>query len=939
MYRHNVRSYASVVVAVVLAASTLLAVAAVRSDGVPPGDAPVTGTLNPVPAIYAADDTIELQANFDVDTASQDVSFYERKSGEDWEYLAADVTNANGNAYIDHEVDDEAVEVYARTDGGDRTDVTTLDPGQFGPNGEVTGTLTPQPAEFFEGDRIQLWANFDVSAEGQEVTLFEETDTDVWETVGSDVANVNGNGYPQFDVPADSVRVFAQLPNGDRTPVITLTPAEPKEIVPGDGAETGALNPIPTSFFEGDLIRLRANFPAGASGQQATLYAESDAGVWEEAGSSTANINGNAYFDDFEVPADPVRMFAELPNGDETDVITLTPEETPEPGPNGEVTGALTPQPASFSEGDRIQLWANFAASAEGQDVALFEETGSDEWTKVSSDVANANGNAYPGYEIPADPVRVYAQLPNGDRTEIITLTPVPDVTLDIQRDCTDNSCGDTATAVGTVTPVDEGREFTLERRPKVGDPYAPIAEPVSPNASGRFEVQFSLDDLDQWESLKYRFVSDGVDGNDARVVSNYSYFMPGPTQHAKNILRVDVDDEVFPKSKGPEYSGTATLSVDSATELDEIEVDEFGVRGSSSAGYAKKPFKLKFEDSTQPFGMAGDKSWTLLASWIDQSFVRDKVALGLGRDLSGIHWTPDSRMVELFLNDEYRGAYIMTESVKIDGDRVDVDKETGMIMETDGSSVTDSARGFESDGGYVFQFKDPDDPKTLDNGQPDPESITSQKRNAVRNRVNAFEDVLYSNPTMGQINDFIDVDSAVDYYLVKEFAKDQDAYFYRSDYFAWDMDDNGNDALSDGLFHWGPAWDFDRSAGNVSDGGAKFNYTQSPVGNYMAGGGDGYGRKDYNSHWFVQLMNISTFRDTVEARWNVVKGQFADADQDARAAAAELGPGGQNDRKRWENSEGGAKRYREFTNYQSEIDYVADWYQDRYDWMDGYLS
>ena len=73
---------------------------------------------------------------------------------------------------------------------------------------------------------------------------------------------------------------------------------------------------------------------------------------------------------------------------------------------------------------------------------------------------------------------------------------------------------------------------------------------------------------------------------------------------------------------------------------------------------------------------MTKGKSWTLLASYLDQSFVRDKVGLDLGRRMNNIAWTPDSRYVELFVNDQYRGAYLMTESVKIDGDRVNIRRD-----------------------------------------------------------------------------------------------------------------------------------------------------------------------------------------------------------------------------------------------------------------------
>ena len=52
-----------------------------------------------------------------------------------------------------------------------------------------------------------------------------------------------------------------------------------------------------------------------------------------------------------------------------------------------------------------------------------------------------------------------------------------------------------------------------------------------------------------------------------------------------------------------------------------------------------------------------------------------------------------------------------MTESVKIDTDRVNVDPVTGMIMEVDGTAVEDSSLGFLSTIGKIaFAFKDPDE-------------------------------------------------------------------------------------------------------------------------------------------------------------------------------------------------------------------------------------
>jgi hypothetical protein len=60
---------------------------------------------------------------------------------------------------------------------------------------------------------------------------------------------------------------------------------------------------------------------------------------------------------------------------------------------------------------------------------------------------------------------------------------------------------------------------------------------------------------------------------------------------------------------------------------------------------------------------------------------------------------------------------------------------------------------------------------------------------------------------TRDQHPNFIDVPSAIDFHLVKEFTKDHDAGFWHSHYFWWDP------VVGDGKFHFGPAWDFDAKA------------------------------------------------------------------------------------------------------------------------------
>ena len=691
---------------------------------------------------------------------------------------------------------------------------------------------------------------------------------------------------------------------------------------PYAGMEAGVLKASPATFTAGQPIELMANFPSDQASEVITFLEETPSGDFTSLGTDAANSLGNAYFEPVTVEAEK-DFFARTPDGKVTQLLTLEPTVVkPE---NYAVGGTLTMNPATAREGDIVYFLANFPSGT--FEVTLYEETSPGTWTSIGNDTTNQYGNAYfQGFEVTGSR-RVFALASTGQRTEDEVVTPTPEVTLSIQRDCTGNDCSAmTATASGGIDPAQDGRTFELQYLS--GSSWIKVGEDTT-GADGKVEIQFSLTGVTQWSSRQYRLHSTAGSFGPA-VSSNVIKFMPGPTELGKNVLRIDVEDGIFPAKKGPEYAAEATLSTDGDEPfLDHVKVEEFGVRGFSTSGYPKKPYKLKFQDSpkaTGVFGMEADKSWTLLASWLDRSFVRDKVGLELGRAMKN-GWTPDSRYVELFVNDRYEGAYLMTESVKIDGDRVDLDKEQGMIVETDGTSVEDSRLGFTSSQGIVWAAKDPD---KYEPG--DPEQVSKAKLDRIKTRINNFESKLYSSSTRERYVDFLDVDKAIDFYFIREFTKERDGDMYRSNYVSWDP--SGNRSLSDGKLHFGPAWDFDRSAGITGETDAVHVYVDSPKWFYLRGTGTNSEHPTYRTHWFVQLFKSTSFKNTAAAQWDAKKSVFESASQIARDADEALGPGAENDQKRWPQT----RRYKDRGSHDDEIDYVANWYDQRFDWLDANL-
>jgi hypothetical protein len=505
-----------------------------------------------------------------------------------------------------------------------------------------------------------------------------------------------------------------------------------------------------------------------------------------------------------------------------------------------------------------------------------------------------------------------------------------------ITRGCgSDNRCGGTAFASGYVRPVRDNRLVVLQILN--GSSWKKVTQGRT-DAAGNFRMPFSISGWSQWTARRFRVIAGGY-AQSATAVSTGISFMPGPTVIGHDVLRVDVDGGASPATKGRDYSGFATLSRDNSVLINRAKLDKFGVRGSTTSGYPKKPYNLRFvaPPAVPVFGMPPDRSWTLLAMWADQSFVRDKSALDLGRRLAatghGMTWNPDSEYVEMFVNSEYKGAYLMTEKVQIDGDKVNVDKDTGMIMETDMDVVKDPRKGFRaSRSGTIFAFKDPD-------GYGGSQGITSEKLSRIKSKIAAVESYLYTSNRTGY-RTHIDRDSAADFHLGVEFFKDIDADFWRSKYFAWDMVNGacGNE-LCDGRLHFGPLWDFDKSAGNVDPTNPGTTFTRSYRG--WAANGTGVGKANrvtYDTHWFVQLWKVPAFRGYLVYRWKQARPIFYQTwSQEVARNKALIGVGAYNDRQRWARY---PKNYApKGPTYSHEVQYVATWLKNRYSWMNSQLG
>jgi hypothetical protein len=92
---------------------------------------------------------------------------------------------------------------------------------------------------------------------------------------------------------------------------------------------------------------------------------------------------------------------------------------------------------------------------------------------------------------------------------------------------------------------------------------------------------------------------------------------------------------------------------------------------------------------------MGSDKEWALLANYFDPTYMRNYYAYMLANAL-GLEYTCDCKFVEVYINNEYNGLYLLTETVKTSKERVDIEidsqtAETPFLLELDMKVVQDN--------------------------------------------------------------------------------------------------------------------------------------------------------------------------------------------------------------------------------------------------------
>jgi hypothetical protein len=115
-------------------------------------------------------------------------------------------------------------------------------------------------------------------------------------------------------------------------------------------------------------------------------------------------------------------------------------------------------------------------------------------------------------------------------------------------------------------------------------------------------------------------------------------------------------------------------------------------IHGAYSATFPQKSYGIESKDkagnklNVSLLGMPEENDWILLANYNDKTFMRNMLAFEISRRLG--HYAPRTQLVEVILNNEYRGIYILTEKIKRDKGRVNIAKLIITTIQTVGKVI-----------------------------------------------------------------------------------------------------------------------------------------------------------------------------------------------------------------------------------------------------------
>ena len=333
----------------------------------------------------------------------------------------------------------------------------------------------------------------------------------------------------------------------------------------------------------------------------------------------------------------------------------------------------------------------------------------------------------------------------------------------------------------------------------------------------------------------------------------------------------------------------------------------EVRLHGGVSVGYPKSSYGITLASPVRLLDLRESAHWVLNAAFIDRSLMRHKVSydLFLSLDTPGARrFAAGSRFVEVYLNGDYRGAYLLMQRV----DRQLLELRRFGSNETSHACIykaVDHAANFGRPGHAGYEQREPDG-LVKEYWQPLDEfdRFVSQTPEAE-----------FFNPDTG-IGSRLDLANAVDFYLLVLLTSNLDG-ITKNFIIARDAQQEG---LPKPKFFFAP-WDYDATFGR--------NWDATVVGPSSW----------LSNHLFDRLMGDSAYRERLARRWKELRErQFSAKSIQAmiEANVHALGEAARRNAVRWRPA---ASYYPDRLSFDKDVAEMKSWIEARIEWLDAEIQ
>ncbi len=282
-------------------------------------------------------------------------------------------------------------------------------------------------------------------------------------------------------------------------------------------------------------------------------------------------------------------------------------------------------------------------------------------------------------------------------------------------------------------------------------------------------------------------------------LVTGYELGDNGEEQISVSLSTVETEGIWHHAEDTPDLSSTAMLRY----------------RGDTSRAFSKHSFAIKLVESDDPLnnrnlpllGMASDNEWVLHGPFLDKTLLRNYMWMNISAEVMG--YAPAVRFCELILDGEYQGVYVLMETISENDHRVNLTEyEPGDIVCSYifriGSNLN-PLKTIDTFSLYTLRLETSREVEVI---YPTTQYQTEQIHDYISADISEIERLLYSshmNDRSRLYQDYLDVDSFVNYYILQEYLGVSDM-FLKSTYFYKDVR---------GKLHIGPVWDYNNVLDN----------------------------------------------------------------------------------------------------------------------------